>query len=115
MATTPEFEAWWATTNLAERRDAWRGWSARDERIKVLEAALELIITTSAARCPFDSGTINCDLLDPCPVCGDIDDFGLPDSDPRKGKPSQCQSRNATDIARTALNQPVPPSTGEQT
>lgn len=41
--TTPEFEAWWKTTNLAERRDAWRGWSARQDEIDDLEATLSAL------------------------------------------------------------------------
>lgn len=97
MATTPEFEAWWATTNLAERRDAWRGWSARDERIKVLEH--ELLRAGRAlisGGCKWKKGCLRPSAWEPV----------------EGSSPELVAELDA--MARTALNQPVPASTGQQ-
>lgn len=62
--TSPEFEAWWQTTNLAERRDAWRAW----------QAALDLIARTSPVIARHTGHPDYCpdDLSEdvPCPDCG---------------------------------------------
>jgi hypothetical protein len=72
--------------------------------IAEVRKALEEIVSAHYGKCPFDNKHFNPgSLTTPCPVCGDIDDSELPETDPRKGKPSQCHRGGASARARSAL------------